>query len=999
MTFQKNGLILPLVIKDDPTAKVTVNSGDQTVAAVSSSSWNSQKNAFVYDVKSVSAGTTMLSISDGTTTTQIPVTVAKQVQITLDTPSPYTFQQVGKSYTVLIHTDYDQAPAVSSSDTSVMTAAAPQYDKTSGGYLCTMKAVGSGSATLSVTAGSTTKYLQVSVPQITIWADTSSYTFNKTGQQYTVLIRTVPNAVPTVSSSNSSVVTAGPVQWKTGLAGYLCTLTGQGGGTADVTIAAGKSVQIIKVKFAATVSCDTGSYTFQTSGQEYTMLVKTSTGEKPQLSTSNAEIASIGAVRKNGSNGYLCVLRAGQRAGTADISIWAGGTTVHVPVSLTLSQTNLWVDTASYSFYKVGQQYTALIRTNPKIQPIVTSTNPSVVTADTPVWNAKSGGYLCKMTAVGSGSADLIVRAGSQERRVAVKFEPKLTCDTSSYTFYTFGQEYTMLVTTTANTSPNITLKDPNIVTVSSETLDGTGRYLIKLQAGNTAGSTQVVISSGTAQKIVSVTLDPAKVVMWADTSTYTFRQNGQQYTALIRTTPNVRPVATSSNTAVATADTPVWSAKSNGYLCKLTGKGDGDATITLQAGNAVQTIRVQFITTISCDTGSYTFLTRGQEYTMKVDASTGAKPSVTSGNTSVVQVVSLTKDGSGYLCKLRAGDTSGKASVSITSGKGKVSVPITVALKPVAISLDTSSYTFYYKGQQYTALAVIANSTPAVISADGSASSVQISKQNGNRYFMKLTAQQNGTTTLRVRAGSSEKTAVIKVSLENISITANASSHSFTNVQQSYEFVFYTSHNFAPQFKTSNSRVASVQNLGWSASQKGYRCKVTSISSGSATITAYIGSAAQRSVSVKVSTPISSLDNSMLQRAQQYTSPTSYLFLVDTSNHHVCAYSGSRYNWKLIRSFACTNGAPATPTIKGTFHTQSRGYYFDSGVARCFYYTQIYGGYMFHSVLYSQTPTPTTIIDGRLGQALSHGCVRLALDNAKWINKSIPLGTTVVIY
>lgn len=40
-----------------------------------------------------------------------------------------------------------------------------------------------------------------------------------------------------------------------------------------------------------------------------------------------------------------------------------------------------------------------------------------------------------------------------------------------------------------------------------------------------------------------------------------------------------------------------------------------------------------------------------------------------------------------------------------------------------------------------------------------------------------------------------------------------------------------------------------------------------------------------------------------------------------------------------------------------------------------------------------------TKVKDGRLGMRLSHGCVRLAIENAKWIYDNIPSGTTVIIY
>ena len=65
-------------------------------------------------------------------------------------------------------------------------------------------------------------------------------------------------------------------------------------------------------------------------------------------------------------------------------------------------------------------------------------------------------------------------------------------------------------------------------------------------------------------------------------------------------------------------------------------------------------------------------------------------------------------------------------------------------------------------------------------------------------------------------------------------------------------------------------------------------------------------------------------------------------------------------------------------------------------GGGRCFYYSQFYGDYLFHSVICDKDGN---VIDGRLGCAVSHGCVRLAKENATWIYDNIPSGTTVVVY
>ena len=133
-----------------------------------------------------------------------------------------------------------------------------------------------------------------------------------------------------------------------------------------------------------------------------------------------------------------------------------------------------------------------------------------------------------------------------------------------------------------------------------------------------------------------------------------------------------------------------------------------------------------------------------------------------------------------------------------------------------------------------------------------------------------------------------------------------------------------------------------------------------------------------------------------MTARAWGYTSLTNYLLMVDRASHKVGVYRGSSGNWSNIHFWDCGDGAAATPTVSGVFKVGMKGYYFDSGSARCFWYTQFYGNYLFHSVLCYKDGS---IMDGRVGMALSHGCVRLQIANAKWIYDNIPRGTTVVVY
>ena len=43
--------------------------------------------------------------------------------------------------------------------------------------------------------------------------------------------------------------------------------------------------------------------------------------------------------------------------------------------------------------------------------------------------------------------------------------------------------------------------------------------------------------------------------------------------------------------------------------------------------------------------------------------------------------------------------------------------------------------------------------------------------------------------------------------------------------------------------------------------------------------------------------------------------------------------------------------------------------------------------------------PEYVDVVDDRLGMNLSLSCIRLSLENARWIYKNIPTGTTLVVY
>lgn len=133
-----------------------------------------------------------------------------------------------------------------------------------------------------------------------------------------------------------------------------------------------------------------------------------------------------------------------------------------------------------------------------------------------------------------------------------------------------------------------------------------------------------------------------------------------------------------------------------------------------------------------------------------------------------------------------------------------------------------------------------------------------------------------------------------------------------------------------------------------------------------------------------------------MNARVNDLSSPTGWLLAIDSPNCLVGVYRGSRGNWTNVYMWPCSPGKASTPTVTGLYSVGLKGYSFGSGFT-CYYWTQFYGDYLFHSELYYQGTF--NWMEGTMGVPASHGCVRLPLDRAKWIYDAIPSGTTVLSY
>ena len=128
---------------------------------------------------------------------------------------------------------------------------------------------------------------------------------------------------------------------------------------------------------------------------------------------------------------------------------------------------------------------------------------------------------------------------------------------------------------------------------------------------------------------------------------------------------------------------------------------------------------------------------------------------------------------------------------------------------------------------------------------------------------------------------------------------------------------------------------------------------------------------------------------------SKELNSDTDYFVAVSKSQRQVYIYHKEYDSWVNIKVFTCNIGAPDSPTIEGNFYSGLKGKELRINETFIKYFTQISGNYLLHSVPYNDIGE---VIDGRLGEAVSHGCVRLSLENAKYIYDIIPARTGIKI-
>lgn len=124
----------------------------------------------------------------------------------------------------------------------------------------------------------------------------------------------------------------------------------------------------------------------------------------------------------------------------------------------------------------------------------------------------------------------------------------------------------------------------------------------------------------------------------------------------------------------------------------------------------------------------------------------------------------------------------------------------------------------------------------------------------------------------------------------------------------------------------------------------------------------------------------------------------TDYLIYVDTDSQTTNVYTGSKNKWTLKRSMKCSTGVQDKETPSGVYTIQNRDEWFFSEKYSQGgkYWVQFDGDYLFHSVPYAKDQQ--TVLDTTLGTPASHGCVRLSLEDSKWLYDNVTKSTKVII-
>jgi len=124
------------------------------------------------------------------------------------------------------------------------------------------------------------------------------------------------------------------------------------------------------------------------------------------------------------------------------------------------------------------------------------------------------------------------------------------------------------------------------------------------------------------------------------------------------------------------------------------------------------------------------------------------------------------------------------------------------------------------------------------------------------------------------------------------------------------------------------------------------------------------------------------------------FVSKTNYFTWVDLNRQRVNIFAGSAGHWVLIKAYSCGTGNNITPSKRGLFTIKDKGYSFVAGSGTIVkYWTRYCGNYMLHSIILTNYGR---VADGTIGKRVSHGCIRMPVDMAKWYYEKMLKGSLI---
>lgn len=126
----------------------------------------------------------------------------------------------------------------------------------------------------------------------------------------------------------------------------------------------------------------------------------------------------------------------------------------------------------------------------------------------------------------------------------------------------------------------------------------------------------------------------------------------------------------------------------------------------------------------------------------------------------------------------------------------------------------------------------------------------------------------------------------------------------------------------------------------------------------------------------------------------------TKYKLEVNLTKQHISVYKDNIE----LKKLECSTGKigdPDTETPIGSFEVQNKGTFFFSPKYNQGgkYYIKFFSNYLIHSIPTDKNGNIIEEEKDKLGVPVSHGCIRIPVEESKWLYDNIPVGTVVSIH